>query len=165
VQAPSDAIPSFGGLEVTASATQLQALTDAALYLVTYPFECAEQLSSRVLAVAALRDALAAFEAKGLPRPEEMNAAVARDLRRLQGLQKDDGGFAFWRRDDEAWPYVSIHAAHALQRAKEKGFAVPTEMLDRSRRYLREIETHIPNYYGLPVRRTLAAYALYARHR
>ena len=138
VSAPSDAVKQFGGLEITTSSTQLQALTDAVLYLVAYPFECSEQLSSRVLAVAALRDVLAAFEAKGLPEPEEMVSAVARDIKRLQSLQNDDGGFGFWRRGDESWPYVSIHVAHALQRAKEKKFEVPSEMLERSKAYLRK---------------------------
>ena len=56
------------------------ALTDAVLYLTAYPFECAEQLSSRVLAVAALKDVLAAFQAKGLPPPAELTAAVDRDV-------------------------------------------------------------------------------------
>ncbi len=69
VRAPLGAVPQFGGLEVTTSSTALQALTDAVLYLVAYPFECAEQLSSRVLAVAALRDVLKAFDAQGLPKP------------------------------------------------------------------------------------------------
>ena len=55
VKAPPDVVPDFGGLEVTTSSTALQALTDAVLYLEAYPFECAEQLSSRVMAVAALR--------------------------------------------------------------------------------------------------------------
>ena len=115
---------------MTTSSTALQALTDAVLYLAAYPFECAEQLSSRVLAVAALRDVLTAFQAEGLPKPEEMVAAVTRDVERLRALQNDDGGFAFWRRGDESWPYISIHVAHALQRAKEKGFDVPARMLD-----------------------------------
>ena len=122
IKAPTDAIKQFGGVEITTSSTELQALTDAVLYLVAYPFECAEQLSSRVLAVAALKDVLAAFKAKGLPEPKEMIEAVARDIKRLQARQNDDGGFGFWRRGDESWPYVSIHVAHALQRAKEKGF-------------------------------------------
>jgi uncharacterized protein YfaS (alpha-2-macroglobulin family) len=165
VKAPSGVVPQFGGLEITTSSTQLQALTDAVLYLMAYPFECSEQLASRVLAVAALRDVLTAFEAKGLPPPEEMVAAVARDVKRLQGLQNSDGGFAFWRRGDESWPYLSIHAAHALQRAKEKGFTAPAEMLDLSRRYLRDIEQHIPSSYPSKVRPTLVAYALYVRHR
>jgi alpha-2-macroglobulin len=164
VKAPSDAIKQFGGLEITASSTELQALTDAMLYLVAYPFECSEQLSSRVLAVAALKDVLAAFKAKGLPEPKEMIAAVDRDLKRLAAMQNDDGGFGFWRRGDEAWPYLGIHVAHALQRAKEKGFDVPASMLDRSKKYLRDIEQHIPNRYGPYPRRALIAYSLYVRN-
>lgn len=164
VKAPSDAIKQFGGLEITTSSTELQALTDAVLYLVAYPFECSEQLSSRVLAVAALKDVLAAFKAKGLPEPKEMVAAVDRDLKRLESMQNDDGGFGFWRRGDESWPYLSIHVAHALQRAKEKGFEVPAPMLDRSKKYLREIEQHIPARYGAYARRALVAYSLYVRN-
>jgi hypothetical protein len=163
VAAPKGVVPEFGGLEVTTSSTALHALTDAVLYLVAYPFECAEQLSSRVLAVAALRDVLAAFEAEGLPRPEEIEAAVKRDVDRLRALQNDDGGFGFWRRGDSSWPYVSIHAAHALVRAKGKGFPVPDEVLERSHIYLLEIDRHIPADYGPEVRRTLRAYALSVR--
>jgi uncharacterized protein YfaS (alpha-2-macroglobulin family) len=165
VKAPADVFKQFGGLEITTSSTELQELTDAVLYIVAYPYECSEQLSSRVLAIAALRDALAAFEAKELPKPEELKAAVARDIKRLQGMQNDDGGFAFWKRGDESWPYVSIHVAHALQRAKEKNFDVPADMLEKSRRYLREIEKRIPSDYPIDVRRALVAYALYVRNR
>jgi uncharacterized protein YfaS (alpha-2-macroglobulin family) len=53
--------------------------------------------------------------------------------------------------------------AHALARAKAKGFPVPDDSLDRSRRYLREIDRHIPSEYGKDVRRTLQAYALSVR--
>ncbi len=163
VRAPEGARPELGGLEVTTSSTALQALTDAVLYLVAYPFECAEQLSSRVLAVAALRDVLAAFEAEGLPKPDELQDALKRDVERLRALQDDDGGFGFWRPGERAWPYVSIHVAHALVRAKAKGFVVPDATLERSRRYLREIDRHIPSEYGADVRRTLQAYALSVR--
>jgi uncharacterized protein YfaS (alpha-2-macroglobulin family) len=165
VKAPSDVFKQFGGLEVQTSSTQLQALTDAVLYLVAYPYECSEQLSSRVLAVAALRDVLTAFKAEGMPKPEEMKAAVARDIERLRGMQNDDGGFGFWRRGDQDWPYLGIHVAHALTRAKEKGYDVPQTMLDRSKSYLRAIESHIPKRYGRDARNSLIAYALYTRAR
>jgi alpha-2-macroglobulin len=163
VKAPPDVFKQFGGLEVQTSSTQLQALTDAMLYLVAYPFECSEQLSSRVLAVAALRDVLTAFKAKDLPSPEEMNSAVARDIKRLQGLQNGDGGFGFWHRGEESWPYVSIHVAHALARATSKGYDVPQSMLDKSKDYLRNVESHIPRRYGRDARNSLIAYALYTR--
>jgi uncharacterized protein YfaS (alpha-2-macroglobulin family) len=165
VKAPSDAFKQFGGLEVTTSSTQLQALTDAVIYLTHYPYECAEQISSRVLAIAALRDVLGAFDAKGLPKADELVAAVDRDIKRLQGMQNPNGGFGFWRRDSETWPYLSIHVAHALQRAKEKGFNTPPEMLELSKGYLRGIEGHIPHWYSVESRRALVAYALYVRNR
>ena len=165
VKAPADVFRQFGGLEVTTSSTQLQELTDAFIYLVAYPYECAEQISSRVMGVAALKDVLAAFDAKGLPKPEEMKAAVARDIKKLRSLQQDDGGFAFWKRSDASWPYISIHVAHALERAREKGFDVPAEMLDKSKDYLRRIEQHIPAFYSIETRRALISYALYVRAR
>ncbi|HSB09639.1 MAG TPA: DUF6049 family protein [Blastocatellia bacterium] len=164
VKAPSDAVQQFGGLEITTSSTELQALTDAMIYLSAYPFECSEQLSSRVLAIAALKDVLAAFKAKGLGDPKDLISIVERDLKRLQAMQNEDGGFGFWRRGDEAWPYLGIHVAHALARAKSKGFDVPSAMMDRSIKYLREIEHHIPPYYGFVAHRSLVAYALYVRN-
>jgi uncharacterized protein YfaS (alpha-2-macroglobulin family) len=164
VAAPADVVKQFGGLEITTSSTELQALTDAVLYLEAYPFECSEQLSSRILAVAALKDVLAAFDAKGLPKPEEMVAAVQRDIKRLQSMQNDDGGFGFWKRGDQEWPYLGVHVAHALERAREKNFDVPPAMLDRSKSYLRSIEQHIPDYYGPAARRAIVSYALYVRN-
>ncbi|MEW6367945.1 MAG: alpha-2-macroglobulin family protein [Acidobacteriota bacterium] len=165
VAAPRDVVKEFGGLEITTSSTALHALTDAVLYLVNYPFDCAEQLASRVIAVAALRDVLTAFAAEGLPAPEEIAKAVDRDIDRLRKLQNSDGGWGFWRRGDESWPYVSIHVAHALERAREKRFAVPPQMLESAHEYLKEIESHIPDNYPDEVRWTLTAYALYVRMR
>lgn len=163
VIAPTGVFTQFGGLEITTSSTALQELTDAFLYLTSYPFECAEQLASRILAVAALRDVLTAFNAEGLPPAPQINAAVQRDIQRLQGMQNDDGGFPLWKRGEESWPFVSVHVAHALQRARAKDYPVPEEMLIQARQYLRDIERHIPSWYGLDARRTIVAYSLYVR--
>jgi uncharacterized protein YfaS (alpha-2-macroglobulin family) len=165
VRAPRGVFPQFGGLEITTSSTALQALTDAVLYLVAYPFECAEQIASRVMAIAALKDVLGAFQAAGLPSAPELLAAVKRDLERLRFLQRDDGGFAFWRRDEPDWPWLSVHVANALVRARDKGFPVDAGMLERSRQYLRASERHIPADYPDDVRRVLVAYALNVRQR
>jgi uncharacterized protein YfaS (alpha-2-macroglobulin family) len=135
------------------------------LYLVAYPFECTEQISSRILGVAGLRDVLAAFRAKGMPEPKALQDSMARDIAMLRRLQNDDGGWPFWRRGDDSWPYVTIHVAHALQRAKEKGYDVPDETLKQAAEYLRTIESRYPSWYGPDVRRTLTAYALYVRNR
>ncbi|NLG48501.1 MAG: hypothetical protein GX552_00140 [Chloroflexi bacterium] len=161
--APSNAYTQFGGLEITTSSTALQALTDAVLYLTSYPFDCSEQLASRILAVAALRDVLSAFEAEGLPDPDELVAAVQRDIETLQLMQNEDGGWPIWTKGYESWPFQSIHVAHALARAREKDFDVPDEMVSLALEYLRGIESHYPKWYGEDVRNTLTAYALYVR--
>ncbi len=163
VAAPNNVFPQFGGLEIQTSSTALQALTDAVIYLVSYPFECSEQLSSRILGVAALRDVLTAFEAEGLPTPEAMEAAVDRDIERLRGLQNYDGGFPYWRRGQDSIPFNTIHVAHALQRAELKGFEVPQEMQDNVLYYLRDIESYYPYWYSQHTRWILSSYALYVR--
>ena len=163
VKAPSAVFKEFGGLEIEASSTQLQELTDAFLYLQNYPYECSEQLSSRIISIAALRDVLQAFNASGLPSQAEIEATVVRDLKRLEGMQNDNGGFGFWKKGDESWPFLSIHVAHALERARQKGFVVPWLMTVRSRDYVRAIQSHIPSRYGVDTRRALIAYAFYVR--
>jgi len=165
VRAPGEVWPQFGGLEITTSSTQLQALTDAVLYLVQYPFECQEQISSRVLAIAALRDVLSAFEAEELPSPEELEAVVAADLERLKVRQNHDGGWSFWRKGDRSWPYLTVHVAHALTRAQEKGYEVDAGVLQDARKYLARIERHIPHWYSEESKRFIRAYAVYVLHR
>ncbi|MBN1451792.1 MAG: hypothetical protein JW963_12320, partial [Anaerolineales bacterium] len=163
VSKPQDVFPQFGGLEIQTSSTALQALTDAVIYLVNYPYECSEQYASRILGVAALRDVLTAFEAEGLPSATEMETAVTRDIERLQGLQNYDGGFPYWRRGQESIPFNTIHVAHALARAEQKGFDVPQNMQDQLLPYLQNIENYYPSWYTQRTRWTLSAYALYVR--
>lgn len=165
VQMPRDVVREFGGLEISTSSTALAALTDAVVYLVDYPFGCAEQISSRVLALAAMKDVLSAFAAEQLPAPDKLAAAVERDLLELQKMQNPDGGFGFWRQGERSWPYLGIHAAHAMARARQKDYAVPAEMIERSLNYLRNIEQMIPQEYPEHCRATLKAYAYYVRER
>ena len=163
LQPPADAIPDYGGLEVTLSSTALQALTDAYLYLVRYPYDSSEQIASRILSVAALRDLLTAFDAAGLPAPDEIDRRMESDLQTLAAMQDFGGGFPIWRRGAPIWPYHSVHVAHALARARLKGYPVPEEMVNRSLAYLRTVEQQVPSWYAEDTRRGLSAYALYVR--
>ncbi|MBX3226012.1 MAG: hypothetical protein KIT84_29445 [Labilithrix sp.] len=163
VKMPPGVFPQFGGLEITTSSTQMQALTDAFIYLVKYPFECNEQLASRVISIAALRDVLGAFKSKDLPPPAALEASMKDDFAKLKRRQHYSGGWGFWQ--EQPWPYLTIHVAHSLVRAKEKGYAPDEQMLRNTQNYLRNIESHIPSWYGPEARRALVAYSLYVRHR
>jgi len=164
VQQPTGVFPQYGGLEISTSSTALSALTDAVLYLQSYPFECSEQLASRILSVAALRDVLTAFQAEGLPTPAEMESALSRDIEKLRGMQNSDGGFPSWQRGFDSNLFNTIHVTHALLRARQKGFDVPPEMLQNALSYLWNIEERYPGWYSEQTRWTLSAYALYVRN-
>ncbi len=163
VALPGKVVTEFGGLEVTTASTNLQALTDAMLYLVKYPYECAEQRASRVMAIAALRDVLTAFKTKDMPSQAAMEASVKTDLERLSQMQNYDGGFTFWERGHPSEPYLTVYVANALQRAKAKGFTGTDEMINRAKPYLKTIERYYPWYYSKDVRFSISSYAVYTR--
>jgi uncharacterized protein YfaS (alpha-2-macroglobulin family) len=163
VALPGMVVLALGGLEVTTSSTTLQSLTDAMLYLVRYPYECAEQRASRILAIAALKDVLTAFKTKDLPTPAAMEASVRADLERLSQMQNSDGGYAFWERGYPSDPYLTVYVTSALWHASQKGFTVKGQLVENAKPYLKDIESHYPKEYGPEIRRTISAYALYTR--
>ncbi|MBA3599881.1 MAG: hypothetical protein H0W45_01385, partial [Acidobacteria bacterium] len=167
IEAPKDVIPQFGGLEITTSSTQLQELTDAFIYLYRYPYECSEQVASRMISIAALRDVLTAFKSKDMPSEAEIKASYEKDIKILQSRQRDDGSFGLWKRDRERYeyPFLTVHVAHALALAKAKGYKVPDEMLNKTKPFLKNVESKFDEWHkkSPQVRWTISAYALYVR--
>jgi alpha-2-macroglobulin len=159
--APEGVIPQYGGLEIDISSTAVQALTDAVLYLEEYEYESSDGYASRIMAVAALRDVLDAFDAAGLPPTAELEARVASDISRLIALQNDDGGFPYWQRGRESIPWNSVQATHALVLARDADYPVSASALDRALAFIADIEAHIPADYPAEIRNTIRAYALY----
>jgi uncharacterized protein YfaS (alpha-2-macroglobulin family) len=163
IRAPERVFPQFGGLELSTSSTALAELTDAYIYLEQYPFGCAEQIASRLMASLALQDVLRAFGAAGLPSPETMDQQMTAQIRTLLEMQNGDGGFPFWRRGQESWPYLTIHVSHALLLAEQRGLVVPNLARERALAYLAKIRSHCAANYGEWVCDALEAQALWVR--
>ena len=162
VRMPSDVIEEYGALKLSTSSTALQALTDAFIYLVDYPYECSEQTASRIISAVALAPVLDAFDAEGLPDRDKLEAKLQSWVDRLIKLQRSDGGFGLWRYNGNDYPYASVHAIHALYRAEQFGLEVPARSLSLGQNYLARIENHIPAFYSEKSRNTIKAYAYYA---
>jgi uncharacterized protein YfaS (alpha-2-macroglobulin family) len=163
VDVPGDVWPQFGGLEITTSSTALQALTDSFLYLIDYPFGCAEQIASRVLSIAALKDVLQAFDVAGMPSEAEIKKSVGLDLAELKRRQNYDGSFGWWVRDTRGEPMVTLHVTHALVRAKAAGFDVDPVVLDRALDRVRRIDGMFDHWWSEDSRRVARAYAIRVR--
>ncbi|MBN2716284.1 MAG: Ig-like domain-containing protein [Deltaproteobacteria bacterium] len=165
VKAPDEAWKQFGGLTVTTSSTGLQALTDAFIYLVDYPYECSEQLASKIIAIATLKDVLKAFDVSDMPSDEELKRVMGEALKRLEARQNWNGEFGMWRKESVSYPWISVHVANAMIIAKEKGYPVNETVLQRSGSFLQRIEQYIDNNYSRKSQNAIVAYALYVRHR
>ncbi|CAF0889863.1 unnamed protein product [Adineta ricciae] len=171
IKTPENVIPQFGELSVSTSSTALASLTDAIISLYTYPYECTEQLSSRLLGVHALWDVLQAFQCKDLPQTTEIATKLQSDINALKGRQYPNGGFSYWtnRSDRSADPFVSIHATHCLVVVTKKQLCdVKINTLRDALRYASHIESEIDalsyaKYWSKTTKFSLMSYALYVR--
>ncbi|MBS2037211.1 hypothetical protein JST97_19645 [bacterium] len=162
---PAQARPESGQLRLTTSSTALAELTDSYQYLQSYPYECSEQLASRALATASLGEMGKAFQTSAQDSPETIQRRLDTDLEHLAGLQNDDGGFDAWERGKASDPFVSVHVAHMLVRLKQKGYTRTQALWEKSRPYLKEIQSHLRQTdYGPDCSRSVRAYALYVQH-
>jgi uncharacterized protein YfaS (alpha-2-macroglobulin family) len=117
---PGDIFRDVGGVDVQLASTQLQSLTDAYWYLYAYPYECAEQRSSRMLATAAIYDILDVFQTPERPTRAEIDAQRDKDVRRLAKDQRDDGGWGYFTgmKSDR---FVTMQVVQALAALKIRG--------------------------------------------
>lgn len=135
IEPPADALPAFGGLELSFSSTALSGLEDAVEYLVDYPYECAEQTASRILPIFALGDILDQFPIATVRDTAERKQLGRDGIEKLWAHQLYDGGFGYWD-TRESWPYLSNWVTFALLEGKRQGFEVDKAKLERALQYL-----------------------------
>lgn len=160
---PDDVWPQFGGLDISTSTTRLSALTDAVIAIHDYPFGCSEQLGSRVLTTAALREVLDAFDAEGLPDKARLDQEVGQDLEELARRRNRDGGWPWWQRGRPSDAFLTLHVTHALWRAKDAGFDVDTSLLADALRRADDDERFLPPWVSEQTRQVVRAYAVYVQ--
>ena len=98
-----------------------------------YPYGCTEQMTSRALPLLYAED-LAALagtsdaEVDGRARQKVQDAVNA-----ILNRQSPDGSIGLWREGDRnASPWLGAYATDFLWRAKEAGYTVPTQALERA---------------------------------
>ena len=98
-------------------------------YLIRYPYGCLEQTVSSVFPQLYLRDLIALNPVERAEIDDNINAAI----RRLRRFQQEDGWFSFWPGLSREYIYSWSHAyaGHFLLVARQKGYHVPDDMLNR----------------------------------
>ncbi|MBF0492808.1 MAG: hypothetical protein HQM15_08510 [Deltaproteobacteria bacterium] len=135
IQMPQNLRQDRGGLEVEVSSSPLSLLQKNFAYLLSYPYGCAEQRSSALIALHELADLQKQFHQKGTKIPQAWEALLkqnfkikddgsldeealkriySKSLAELKTFQKRDGGFNFWTQDQGSDPFVSALVARVL---------------------------------------------------
>ncbi|MEO4047743.1 alpha-2-macroglobulin [Pseudomonas sp. CAU 1711] len=109
--------------------------------LKAYPYGCLEQTTSGLYP--SLYADAATLERLGLAgEPDEQRRrAIEIGIERLLGMQRYNGSFGLWGADADEEYWLSAYVTDFLLRAREQGFAVPPQALERaSQRLLRYLQ-------------------------
>ena len=103
-------------------------------YLRKYPYGCTEQIVSQGIPAMVL----SRRPEFGI-RPAQANASMSSVLDQLRARQNEEGAYGLWAANTHVDDYVSVYAQHFLLDARERGFAVPTEVTALGTRYLQQL--------------------------
>jgi hypothetical protein len=104
-------------------------------YLQTYPYACAEQTASNLLANAVIHRLVKQLGRDDADLKSRLERSLAQGLQRLNQIQNLDGGWGWWS-SDASNPYVTAYAVQALIETRKAGFGVDQQALDNGLRYL-----------------------------
>jgi uncharacterized protein YfaS (alpha-2-macroglobulin family) len=133
---PPDKIwPGIGGMDVTFASTAMTNLQDGIEYLLTYPYGCIEQTSSRLFPLIGLHEMILEFKVQGLD-DAEIRRRIAIGVDRICSMQTAAGGFGYWPGSSYDNPWASAYALFLLLQVRDAGHPVSSEVLDRAANYL-----------------------------
>lgn len=106
-----------------------------------YPYGCAEQTTSGVFAQLYVTPDLLTTLGLTAEAPAERRAALELAIRRLFGMQRNNGSFGLWSKDSPEEPWLTVYVTDFLLRARDAGYAVSEpalkQALEQVSRYLR----------------------------
>jgi uncharacterized protein YfaS (alpha-2-macroglobulin family) len=151
---PVGVVTGFGGLSLELASTAMVGLGEGARYLIEYPYGCAEQRSSRALALLLAADLGDAFALPDIDGKEARTIAQAQ-ITQLAQYQCPNGGFAYWPGSCvSVSPYLTAYVLHVMQVAGTLKYKVDAEVMQKAYVYLEgelakakpENESWIPAY-------------------
>jgi uncharacterized protein YfaS (alpha-2-macroglobulin family) len=130
----------FRTLDAGIAAVPLALARGLNTYLANFPHACTEQLVSQAAPAVVLGN-----------RPEfgfdkaKSQATVANLIDILRSRQNEEGGFGLWSANPKSATVPTIWALHLLTEARERGHAVPADLIKNGMRYLETLASETPD--------------------
>jgi uncharacterized protein YfaS (alpha-2-macroglobulin family) len=144
---PEGIVPGTASIEISVDPDGLAGLEEGLRDLVTYPYGCLEQTTSRLIPLVMVEElarTLAIKDLDGANLQHFIRAGVAKIGRH----QTDDGGFSLWV-GGEAEPYLTAYGLFGLKTAKDAGHPVDPQKIDAAVAYLRRSLGEAPRTGGV----------------
>ncbi len=141
---PENISSDMGEITIKSSATLAVFLSDALNYLLQYPYGCAEQISSRLKAMAIVKSGLDVpsladkFNLKKIiydNKEYTLDEVMQIGLSKLYSYQNYDGGYTFWGNGYSSY-YLTLSIVDALNYIKEAGYSVNEDAINKGADYL-----------------------------
>lgn len=137
-----DAHPTKTEVTVSLAASLTGTLSEAAKYLLDYPYGCIEQTTSRLVPL---------IIAQGNPdifaeamKDKKIDDMVKKGLQRLISLQHDDGSWSWWSSGSGDY-FITSYVVEYLTKAKGMGITIDQGMLDRAYGFLKRTQVYNPD--------------------
>ena len=122
-------------ISVEASGIPNLNISNAIQYLLGYPHGCVEQTVSKAFPQIYLADLTQLSDGEKQTAKENVIYALSK----LQYHQLANGGFGLWPSASQPHEWATSYAAHFMIEAKNNGYAIPSGMLDRALRYMKNV--------------------------
>jgi len=136
-----DAYPNFAKSDLAVSATPWAYAGALMQYLDGYPYDCTEQLTSKVVPAVMLASqpelarAMAAARSNAQAAPLDPKASFDRYVVQIRARQTADGGIALWP-GNGADDFATAWVVQLLVEARDRKMAVPADVLSRANVWL-----------------------------
>jgi len=133
--------------------------TSSIQYLLSYPYGCIEQTTSKIMPLLYFND-LAKIVQPEIFGTRGHEYFIQEGIAKISGMQQPSGAFQYWPGGGNAYPWASIYATHALVEARKAGYWIADEVYDKAIEFLRSRVRDVTLTQGREPIRIYAAYVL-----
>jgi alpha-2-macroglobulin len=141
---PASSNPAGRQVVVSLAPSLAGSLLGALDFLTSFPYGCTEQTLSSFLPNVLVTRTLTQLQLLPTERLSLLDRQVASGLRRLVDLQHDDGGWGWWK-TDENHPFMTAYALFGLAEARRAGYQVDTGRIQTGAQALAQLHAEYPN--------------------
>lgn len=159
---PSGYLPGTMKVRVTAGSAPVARFGAALQFLISYPYGCVEQTTSKAFPLLYLKD-LAKSAAPELAQDRSIDLYVNAGIARLTSMLTPSGELSYWPGGGYGYAWTTVYGTHFLVEAKKAGYQVDDAVLKRLLDHLTQLsnQASFPFYTRYPADFQTNAYALY----